>query len=1808
MTYPNAAEQRMINQAYDDCIQFFTGERVEKLEDLVHKLKRGQYTGRRDFYKQIRSLVSSELDDLDRRYSQRADPVEVRQIIDQGRLPTRSPFRLTLGEVIDQLKALSPVDTGRREELEYVNTIYDHYSKNLTGNRLNSLETLVKKWKNDPSMNRGDFDNTLRHIVFSELDDLQRIYSENADPKEVRKVIDRGRLPFNDPRRLKLHQIIDQLNTKFPEKENLEEAIAGRVARYRRGRIKTWQSARALVNRDRNRIEPESLERYGSYIAYDPVAMARTEPIPGALAAKIARDVSDFVQKYKQKFEGDPRHLEDGELKRHIVSYLKGRYPQMDEEKLVNLVESNKGKWLRGIAGFRGGRKIGRAGDWVSRWTYGRPVENIRSGTREVKETGPGLYYNLSRTWKRGRAGLSMGLGRSEAALMHLREDVELAEIENNWQEIRDLKRANEELRVLHLTKNIPWSRLRGQYEENSRKILSLEETNRKLKEKSPAYARTLKAAGTAYRGFLGLKVPKGPVKTTGRRDPLMQSAINKGKRELSRRAKRRYKEIYYNIDREAASLTKEVENARKSLEEIIKKANSQPAVSVPEIADTVGQLLPVDKIAKVVSRAAGQLEKGGRDPAILAQSMRDAHSDLKEAREKLEKLQDRFGYLNKKLLEELKKDAEGIAADVSSKYNIEKDKLAPVLESEAQTLANYWTKIARGKMGKYFTMAHRAAMRAGEYTATAGEAYMQVLENIWRFFTGPWVVGSIFLMIQFFFIMAYVGYNLTYLWIFPIIGAAFTLILNFSESFRPFDWLTHLISGAMIGYSSLLFMLAFYVPKLSFFNLFWLWIIWIGLGALGLFQFYQTGGFRTVFMGSIFILLFAYVALGPYSGYYQTALHQVGQPLEIAYRAVSRAVEDVWLLATNPTEWYARQQVVNVRPERTLAFAKAVEIKTLDSIPQSVPGGQEFAITAVISNEGMEEAKDLKVSVGCDTWCSTKYVNVLESARHNGAFSLNKKNLKRGESVPITVQSFVSNSLAGREVEFRTANIDFNINYEHYTSSTLSVEVISKKELNKRFFEGEDVFRNRVAIAKVTPAQVSLNVGPQPLVAASEAILLVSVSNQRDDTSIFLKEGEKIIITMPRVVGNNLKCPSSEVIEKDDEKETIVYIVPKPIDGDQIEILEYDFNSIFAFSCTFRAAPITEDSQTGLVTVSLPKYIVESSKEKLVPITPPIGIIADPQDKICRKCGEGANKCDEDACYDLSADSSDPSLTCWFNSRGPSLSAVCESCKPDTVRSCGQFRTSGDCESQSLICGMACRWDPDVAHPITGLKDGACVNVPSEAPNFIPDGVCELPDAWISGYNKYGKDIKLAVENYGLAALVSQSRDHRNAEAIVAALISQESDNWNERSVSPCGAAGLLQFVPKTARGYGLSVPFYEFEHCSDICKIGGRIVDVSVCNSCSYECDWSGDERFNAGRAIDAGVHHITDLVRACSMGGGVTSQEVHDAISTYNGGATTDNPCPGIEANQGYTNKILKEYYFDWVGCFQKVRDINELRVSLGEEGYCEMIKSKNPYACDLGEGGCNDDSDCDQTFKGEGGVLLECRDVDDPSIKVNLCCYRPIEQTPDAYAHENEECVAVHNRKLSGEIIVTGAGRYPNSITAVEYASQLGLSSLTEATYRKFILGEARRRNTDMSPNYIVLHHTGGSSAGGALAANIGHGTNEHYIVDKDGTVISVIPEELSAQHANCLNSMSIGIEIVNEGDGIDQYTQNQIISLRGLVSYLIAKYNIQAGYLVGHGCSGDSKKPDEPTGLDPNFLPGWTIVKRSGSPVTCNLLC
>ena len=105
--------------------------------------------------------------------------------------------------------------------------------------------------------------------------------------------------------------------------------------------------------------------------------------------------------------------------------------------------------------------------------------------------------------------------------------------------------------------------------------------------------------------------------------------------------------------------------------------------------------------------------------------------------------------------------------------------------------------------------------------------------------------------------------------------------------------------------------------------------------------------------------------------------------------------------------------------------------------------------------------------------------------------------------------------------------------------------------------------------------------------------------------------------------------------------------------------------------------------------------------------------------------------------------------------------------------------------------------------------------------------------------------------------------------------------------------------------------------------------------------------------------------------------------------------------------------------------------------------------------------------------------------------------------------------------------------------------------------------------------VVLHSTGGPTCdgrrpiwvpAGELRENIRtieahRRLGVHYMIDRDGTVVASVPEGRVAYHVFTYSKRSLGIELVNDGDGADPYPEPQLAALVGLLQQITRRYAI-----------------------------------------------
>jgi len=136
--------------------------------------------------------------------------------------------------------------------------------------------------------------------------------------------------------------------------------------------------------------------------------------------------------------------------------------------------------------------------------------------------------------------------------------------------------------------------------------------------------------------------------------------------------------------------------------------------------------------------------------------------------------------------------------------------------------------------------------------------------------------------------------------------------------------------------------------------------------------------------------------------------------------------------------------------------------------------------------------------------------------------------------------------------------------------------------------------------------------------------------------------------------------------------------------------------------------------------------------------------------------------------------------------------------------------------------------------------------------------------------------------------------------------------------------------------------------------------------------------------------------------------------------------------------------------------------------------------------------------------------------------------------------------------------------------------------------------------------LVLHYTGmqtGEAALARLQEDREPRVSAHYMVEEDGRIFSLVPEEKRAWHAGRswwrgredLNSRSIGIEIVNPGHecGYRPFTEPQLAAVLELCEGILSRWSIPQANIVAHSDIAPDRKED------PGELFPWKRFAEAG---------
>ncbi len=143
--------------------------------------------------------------------------------------------------------------------------------------------------------------------------------------------------------------------------------------------------------------------------------------------------------------------------------------------------------------------------------------------------------------------------------------------------------------------------------------------------------------------------------------------------------------------------------------------------------------------------------------------------------------------------------------------------------------------------------------------------------------------------------------------------------------------------------------------------------------------------------------------------------------------------------------------------------------------------------------------------------------------------------------------------------------------------------------------------------------------------------------------------------------------------------------------------------------------------------------------------------------------------------------------------------------------------------------------------------------------------------------------------------------------------------------------------------------------------------------------------------------------------------------------------------------------------------------------------------------------------------------------------------------------------------------------------------------------------------------VVMHYTGMQSAAEALdrMCDADAKVSAHYMIDEDGTVTRMVPEDKRAWHAGKsywrgitdVNSASVGIELVNPGHewGYRPFTDAQMEALVPLLAAIVQRHQVPIANIVGHSEIAPARKDDPGELFEWEMLARYKLAMRTPKP-------
>ena len=184
----------------------------------------------------------------------------------------------------------------------------------------------------------------------------------------------------------------------------------------------------------------------------------------------------------------------------------------------------------------------------------------------------------------------------------------------------------------------------------------------------------------------------------------------------------------------------------------------------------------------------------------------------------------------------------------------------------------------------------------------------------------------------------------------------------------------------------------------------------------------------------------------------------------------------------------------------------------------------------------------------------------------------------------------------------------------------------------------------------------------------------------------------------------------------------------------------------------------------------------------------------------------------------------------------------------------------------------------------------------------------------------------------------------------------------------------------------------------------------------------------------------------------------------------------------------------------------------------------------------------------------------------------------------YPKPNQE-VKVQEKKIEKKVKKINEEKINKTVPITVVNRPISWSENREKLIREYAQMHYNKNITRIIPQVVIVHWTASEDCdsvyqyfynetmeddgGGRL--NVA----SHFLVDKDGTIYALTPENALNRHARGYNWCAIGIENVGGSEGKENLTEAQAKANIDLIKYLKSKYST-IGYVWGHYQQNEAK--------------------------------